>query len=87
MITGTTKSEMERKNFYLNATLVKEAEKIAEENNWNLSELLRIALQEYVDKQKREKLDKEISEACRTYADIDQQLAAEWQQTETNPWR
>jgi metal-responsive CopG/Arc/MetJ family transcriptional regulator len=79
--------EKERKNFYLSTKLVREAESIAQERNWNFSELLRTALKEYLKKLKREKLEREIAEACQAYAGIDKEMASDWAQIETDPWK
>ena len=77
----------ERVNFWAPYELIRRANRVAKAFNFSLSELTRKALQEYIDKVEQEKIEKEIMEACHTYAEADRKTTAEWSTTETNPWK
>ena len=75
-----------RKYFLLPQTLFERADEIGEELGLNFSELLRKALESFVNKVEKEKIDKEIAEACKFYYDIDKEMAAEWRSVEGKIW-
>ena len=71
-----------RKYFLLSQNLYKRADEIGDELGLNFSELLRKALEDFVNKIEKEKINKEIAEACKFYLDIDKEIAADWRSAE-----
>jgi hypothetical protein len=71
-----------RKYFLLSQRLYQRADGIGEELGLNFSELLRKALEDFVCKIEKEKINKEIAEACKFYFDIDKETAANWRSIE-----
>ncbi len=69
---------MQRKNFYLSSDLADRAETMAKSVGSNLSELIRKALEEYIVRIEREKVEKEIKEACEFYFEEDKEIAKRW---------
>jgi metal-responsive CopG/Arc/MetJ family transcriptional regulator len=73
-----------RKYFSLSKNLSNKADKIGSELGLNFSDLIRTALEDFVGKVEKEKIDKEIAEACAYYFDIDQEIASDWKNAEGN---
>lgn len=71
-----------RKYFLLPAHLYKRADGVGNELGLNFSELLRRALEEFVNKVEKEKIDLEIADACKYYFETDQEIAEEWRNAE-----
>jgi metal-responsive CopG/Arc/MetJ family transcriptional regulator len=71
-----------RKYFLLSKRLYQRADGIGEELGLNFSELLRKALEDFVSKIEKEKINKEIAEACKFYYEIDKEIAADWRSVE-----
>jgi metal-responsive CopG/Arc/MetJ family transcriptional regulator len=67
-----------RKYFLLSQKLYQRADEICEELGLNFSELLRKALEDFVGKIEKEKINKEIAEACKFYYEIDKAIAEDW---------
>jgi hypothetical protein len=80
----SAKEEMQRKNFYLSLDLATRTEKLAEATGSNLSEIVRHALEEYIERVERETTEREIREACEFYYNTDKELAERWSATEPN---
>ena len=71
-----------RKYFLLSQKLYQRADDIGEELGLNFSELLRKALEDFVGKIEKEKINKEIAEACKFYFQIDKDIAKDWRSIE-----
>jgi metal-responsive CopG/Arc/MetJ family transcriptional regulator len=69
---------MQRKNFYLSLDLAERTERLAKEIGSNLSELVRHALEEYIERVEREMIEREIRGACEFYYNEDKKLADAW---------
>lgn len=80
METITTQSV--KKYFLLPKHLYQRADEISNELGLNFSELLRKALENFVSQIEKERVDKEIADACKFYYDIDKEIASEWRQVE-----
>lgn len=78
------KEEKLRKNFYLSAELLERAEKVAREQDLHLSQIVGIALKDFVERLEREKLEAEMMEGCKAYYQEDTKIAAEWRIAETS---
>ena len=71
-----------KKYFLLPKTLYDRADGIGEKLGLNFSELLRKALESFVSQIEKERIDKEIADACKFYYEIDQEIASEWRSAE-----
>lgn len=67
-----------RKNILLPKNLSIKADEISTQLGINFSELLRKALEDFVGRMEREKINKEIADACKFYYEIDKEIASEW---------
>jgi metal-responsive CopG/Arc/MetJ family transcriptional regulator len=74
---------MQRKNFYLTEELLERAEALAKRLQSDFSQILRQALQEFVEKKEREDLEKEVARACENYREFNKKLSKEWGLFET----
>jgi|WetSurMetagenome_2_1015567.scaffolds.fasta_scaffold139147_2 hypothetical protein len=79
---SSAREEMQRKNFYLSFDLAERTEKLAADTGSNLSEIVRHALEEYIERREREFTEREIREACLFYYENDKELAEMWSSTE-----
>ena len=71
-----------KKYFLLPEKLYKRADEICKELGLNFSELLRKALEDFVSRLEKERIDKEIADACKYYYDMDKEIASEWRSAE-----
>ncbi|MDR3611671.1 MAG: hypothetical protein P4L27_13965 [Ignavibacteriaceae bacterium] len=71
-----------KKYFLLPQNLYQRADEVSIELGLNFSELLRNALENYVSQIEKDRINKEIAEACKFYYDIDKEIAAEWRPAE-----
>ena len=71
-----------KKYFQLPKPLFDKAEAICIELDLNFSELLRKALENFVNNLETERINKEIADACKYYYEIDKDIASEWRSTE-----
>jgi metal-responsive CopG/Arc/MetJ family transcriptional regulator len=69
-------------NFQASNELYNKANQVAEELNSSLSETIRRAIEEFVEKHQKEKIDQEIIEACKYFYETDKRIAEEWGTTE-----
>ena len=67
-----------RKNFTLPAELTNRISQLAKESNMKLTQLIKIALEEFLAKKEKEQLEKQIIEWCKTYYDQDKETAEAW---------
>ena len=78
----TIQNKKVRKYFLLPTNLSMKAEEISAQLGLNFSELLRKALEDFVGRMEREKVNKEIADACKFYYEIDKETASEWRSAE-----
>lgn len=79
---ATIQKENIRKNILLPKTLTIKADEISAHLGLNFSELLRKALEDFLGRMEKEKINKEIAEACRFYYESDKEIASEWRNAE-----
>jgi hypothetical protein len=73
----------EKVNFLFPSELNRKAIAVAKELGFSYSDLVRRALADWIERIEREKIDREIGEACREFYEIDKQLAEEWRIAES----
>lgn len=78
MPTHLIKKSTQRKNFALSLELSHKVNKTAKELNMKLTQLIKIAVEEYLEKKEKEKLEKEIIENCKFYYSSDKETASDW---------
>lgn len=83
MRTHESKDEMQRRNFYLSLELIERAERIAAERDWNLSQLCRIALEDFLTRLEREKIKQELEEGYKANHQYYSKMSEEWQFADT----
>lgn len=76
------KMSQKKKNFYISDTLDHRVNTVLPVLGVNFSELIRRALNDYLDKIEKERVDTEAIEAIKFYAEIDKQIASEWRAAE-----
>ena len=69
-------------NFQASDELYKETKQTAKELNSSSSEIIRRAIEEFVEKHKKEKIEQEIVEACKHFYEKDKVTIKEWESTE-----
>ena len=79
---GTTATQSVKKYFLLPKPLYQRADEISSELGLNFSELLRKALENFVSQIEKERVDKEIANACKFFYEIDKEIASEWRPAE-----
>ena len=79
---ATIQNETIRKNIMIPKTLSNKADEISDKLGMNFSELLRKALEEFVSKVEKERINREIAEACKFYYETDKEIASEWRTAE-----
>ncbi|MGD8781068.1 MAG: hypothetical protein PVH88_19140 [Ignavibacteria bacterium] len=72
-----------KKNFIIPVSLLKKVEETGEEMGLKFSQIVRNALEEYVSKVEKEKLKKELIEACKFYYSTDKEISNEWRNAES----
>lgn len=78
-----TERKMQRKNFLLSLDLVNRAKVVAEDLKLDFSELVRVALGEFIGRREQERAEKELADACKNYREFNKQFSTEWAQFET----
>jgi metal-responsive CopG/Arc/MetJ family transcriptional regulator len=71
-----------KKYFLLPRNLYQRADEISSELGLNFSELLRKALENFVSQIEKERVDKEIANACKFFYEIDKEIASDWRPAE-----
>jgi len=79
----TTSQHGNRINLIISSELAKTLNEWAEKLNVSLSEIGRKALNDFVEKLERDKLEREIADACKFYYGQDKQIADEWKSAES----
>lgn len=74
---------MKRKNFLIPEELNTQAEETARNLGLDLSELIRIAIRDFVQRVERERREKELAAACEEYYDFNRSFSQEWAKFET----
>ncbi|MGB6123108.1 MAG: hypothetical protein WBG80_14465 [Bacteroidota bacterium] len=74
---------MQKRNFSFPPDLIERAQRVARSHSANLSQIVRKAVEEFVDKKEREELDQEVIRACKANREFDKEFASEWAQYET----
>jgi hypothetical protein len=82
MNTIVISGKKEKVNFLIPSELNKKAIAAAESLGFSYSDFVRQALAELVERIEREKIDREIEEACAFYFESDKKLAEEWRSAE-----
>jgi predicted transcriptional regulator len=80
-VTRITKKE--RKNLWVSHELVKRTNQVARTLRYSFSEVTREALESYVTKKEREKIDEEVALACKKHYNLDDEVVKDWEQFET----
>ena len=71
-----------KKYFLLPQSLYQRANEISGELGLNFSELLRKALEKFVSQIEKERIDKEIANACKFFYETDKEMASDWRSAE-----
>jgi antitoxin component of RelBE/YafQ-DinJ toxin-antitoxin module len=74
---------MRRKNFFLSLDLDNRAAAVAKHLDLDFSELVRAALDEFVQRIEREHEEEELAKACENYREFNKRFSPEWAQFET----
>lgn len=75
-------NESIKRNFLLPLSLSKQVEATGEKLGLNFSQVVRKALEDFINKVEKEKLAKEMIEACKYYSAVDEEIAADWKEAE-----
>jgi antitoxin component of RelBE/YafQ-DinJ toxin-antitoxin module len=81
-MTNIRQDETIRKNFLLSQSLFQKANDVGEKTGLNFSEVVRTALEDYIHKIERQRLEQQLIEACKFYNNIDKEIAKEWKEAE-----
>ena len=79
---NTSLNDNLKKNFLLSHELANKADETGKLLGLNFSQIVRTALEEFIKRTEKEKLEKEMIEACKFYNSIDTKIAKDWQETE-----
>ena len=84
MQTQTISQKKEKVNFLFPYELNRKATAIARELGFSYSDLVRQALAEFLERIERNKIDREIEDACKYFYETDKKIAEEWRFAETS---
>lgn len=79
----TQRGVMQRKNLVLSVDMIERAEATAKTLNLGFSQLVREAVQQFVERVEKEAAEKELVEACRKYKQFNEKFSSEWAKFET----
>ena len=71
-----------KKNFVFPESLIERADRVSKNKEINLSELTRIALEEYLKKAEQKDIEKLLADAGKLYYEEDKKIAEEWRTVE-----
>lgn len=80
----TISNKKEKVNFLFPADLNQKAIALADALGFTYSDFVRQAVADFVEKNEREKINREIADACIYFYETNKQIAAEWKSTETD---
>ena len=75
--------QMRRKNFFLSLDLDDRAAAVAKHLDLDFSELVRVALDEFIQRREREQEEEELAKACENYREFNKRFSPEWAKFET----
>ena len=78
-----TEKQMRRKNFFLSPDLDDRAAAVAKHLDLDFSELVRAALDEFVQRREREHEEEELAKACENYREFNKRFSPGWAKFET----
>jgi post-segregation antitoxin (ccd killing protein) len=78
-----TEKQMRRKNFFLSLDLDNRAAAVAKHLDLDFSELVRVALSEFVQRREREREEEELAKACENYREFNKRFSPGWAKFET----
>jgi hypothetical protein len=73
----------QRVNFIASVFLLQKIKIVANESRLTTSDIIRRALELFVERYEREKLEREIAEACKNYREFNKGFSSEWAEYET----
>lgn len=79
-----TNSSQRKKNFYLSFELDNKINNEIKNSGITFSQLIRDLLTDWVKKREKEKIEREIMDACEFYYDVDKKLAEDWRSAESD---
>jgi predicted DNA-binding protein len=83
METSAYSGKKEKVNFLFPSELNNKANAVAKELGFTYSDFVRQAVADFIERIERNKIDREIEEACKQFYDMDKQLAEEWRVAES----
>jgi hypothetical protein len=72
-----------RKELWIPVQLSQKIDEIKERLGLNFTEVTKIALTEFINMTEKERLEKEMIEACKFYFAMDKEMASDWKEAET----
>lgn len=78
MHTKTSTIDGQRRNYTLPADLANRVSLLAKETNMKLTQLIKIALEEFLAKKEKEQQEKQIIEGCKIYYNQDKETSEAW---------
>jgi hypothetical protein len=71
-----------RKELWIPVKLSNKVDEIKEELGLNFTEVTKLALAEFIKITEKERLEKEMIEACKFYYTLDKEIASDWSEVE-----